>query len=261
MATQRFHSVQTRLLAISILFIVCFLASCTPDLPPAPFRPELSPIIVIVDDRSGTIDLKGIVKPDAAFYSDVAASLQDNCPGGILAVVLCGNPKPASKSSLRFDADTFRMVLPGDEANHEDRYHARLKNESGVLARNQRRAAFISLIDQHIIGYEPDGADVTYLDDALLRVRRIIDSPIHALRPKLVVVISDGINENSLGTAIPFARKFINDKDDQSLSIVLNAWENSNLDIFEHETIQLQRTESLPDTKRCIVEFINQHKP
>ncbi len=261
MATQRLHSDLTRRPYISILFAVCFLASCTPDAPPAPLRPELAPIIVILDDRSGTIDLKGIVKPDAVFYNDVATSLQDNCPGGILAVVLCGNPKPASKSSLRFDADTFRMVLPGDGANHEDRYHARLKNEAAVLARNQRRAAFISLIDQHIIRYEPNGADVTYLDDALLRVRRIIDSPIHAQRPKLVVVISDGINENSQATAIPFTRKFIKDTDDQSLSIVLNSWENPDISIFEHEPIQLQRTESLPDTKRCIAEFISQNKP
>ncbi|MBL7780829.1 MAG: hypothetical protein JNM22_06390 [Saprospiraceae bacterium] len=256
MATFRLHP-----LSLPSSIICLLLCACSHEQAPvATFRPERAPLIIVLDDRSGTIDQQGIVKADAFFYNEVANGLQTFCPGSILAVVLCGNPQPEAKSSFRFDADTFRIFTPGDDANLEERYYARLSKDSLLLARNQRREAFIARIDRHIFQYQPNGVDVTLLDDALLRVRNIIDSPIHAHRPKLVVILSDGINENAFGEAIPFARKFTKNDDDASLQIVLNSWENSDISIFEHATVPLQRTESLPDAQRCISEFIRQNK-
>lgn len=261
MATFRVHSLSLPSSIIRLLLPLCLLYGCpSKQAPVAAIHPERAPLIIVLDDRSGTIDRQGIVKADALFYNDVASNLQTFCPGSILAVVLCGNPQPAARSSFRFDADTFRIFTPGDDANLEERYFARLSKDSILLARNQRREAFIARIDRHIFQYQPDGADVTLLDDALLRVRNIIDSPIHAQRPKLIVVLSDGINENALGEAIPFARKFTKDTDDASLQIVLNSWENPDISTFEHANVPLQRTESLPDAQRCISEFIRQNK-
>lgn len=260
MATFRLHPLSLSSTILRLLLPACLLFACARKQAPAAIHPERAPLIIVLDDRSGTIDQQGIVKADAFFYNEVAGSLQTFCPGSILAVVLCGNPQPAAKSSFRFDADTFRIFTLGDDANLEERYYARLSNDSIVTARNQRQQAFIARIDRHIFQYQPDGADVTLLDEALLRVRNIIDSPIHSQRPKLLVVLSDGINENAFGDPIPFAQKFTKDSDDASLQIVLNSWENSDISIFEHATVPLQRTESLPDAQRCIQEFIRQNK-
>lgn len=230
---------------------------CATEAPLPPYQP---PVAVVIDDRSGTIAQHGISRPDTAFYATAAREFQTHCPGAELAVILCGNPRPEARSSIRFEADTNRPQHPGDDANHKERLAARLHNEALYRHWQQQRSAFTALLDSLVIRYQPQaGNDVTFLDTALLRARQILDAQVYAQRPKLLIVLSDGYNESASGQRIPFARTFVTDADAGQLDIILNAWENPDTSIFKGP-IRLRRTESLPDALKELRAFIQEHR-
>ncbi|MCC6460098.1 MAG: VWA domain-containing protein [Saprospiraceae bacterium] len=231
--------------------------NCAPETPLPPYFP---PVVIVIDDRSGTIAQHGISRPDTTFYASIARDLQSNCPGAELAVVLCGNPQPEARSSIRFEADTNRLHLPGNDANHKERLAARLHNEALIRHWQHNTAAFSTLLDSLVIRYQPhEGNDVTFLDTALLRARQILDASVYAQRPKLLIVLSDGYNESPSGKRIPFVRTFVTEADAGQLDIILNAWENSDTSIFKGP-IQVRRTESLPDALKELRAFIREHR-
>lgn len=259
------HSTHKHLLSTVILAgataLLCSTGfmGCNSDAPPP--APYLPPSIIFIDDRSGTTEEHGIKHPDTAFYADIARALQDNCPGGELAVILCGNPRPEAGSSIRFDADTAEFITLGDDANHEERLAARLKNEARAERLQKAVSDFKFLLDSLVIRYQPrDGKDVTFLDSALLRARQILDADIRSGQPKMLVNITDGWNENQAGERIPFARPFVRPSDTTGLEILLNSWENPDTSIFQGPALLHPTIESLPDTKKQLLQFIRSHR-
>lgn len=245
-----------RLLSLLASVFACQACQQDPPIKSGDSLLSLAPIIVVVDDRSGTVKREGITSPDTAFYATLARDMQQNCPGGMLSVVLCGNPQPASKASLRFEADTVRLRHPGEEANHRDRYFARLHNEKTEALRGKRLADFLGLIDQRFIHYVPsDNKDLTFLDDALLRARRILEVPVYAGRPKLVILISDGKNEDSQGNVIPLSHPFVSEGD--SWEIVLDNWIDPGAAQFGNA--EVQNVESLQDVLRIARQFLEKN--
>ncbi|MEO6039512.1 MAG: hypothetical protein ABIQ93_13950 [Saprospiraceae bacterium] len=242
-------------LQVSILCCLPLLfPACQPDAPA--LRPYYAPLIVLLDDRSGTVKKAGITLPDTAFYADLGRDLQTHCPGSMLAVVLCGNPLPESKASIRLEADTTRL-LPADHAdNNIDRFNDRIYNEKTLAGRKTRLDNWLTRLDQQVIHYQAGpGGDVTYLDDALLRSRRILDAPVHTERPKLVILLTDGVNENAGGRPMPFARPFASADDD--FEILLVTWENPDQSCFGGAKVQ--NLESLPDLKLRVRAFLAEH--
>jgi hypothetical protein len=153
-------------------------------------RPRLT---VVVSDLSGsTKDTRQMTEQDWQQLVDAQSSA--GCCNNVLSWLPMGNFVKQVRTSQRCDFGCYEQQLA--DANMEERLEVQNKNLATTAKDKQKSQAFLKNIRTIQNGYKPKaGADLTLTSDALDRLKLLLNEAQFKDYEKVVVIISDGLEQ------------------------------------------------------------------